>query len=231
MRSMRSRQAAPVTLTISMPPSLALALALYASAPALAAPVADPQSLVVDGAPDFSHGGRGALVVRNTGPVPVSLQAIGTSGPLNLVAAPNLAPIRPGKARTIQVSWTDPTGSAPQLLVRTAAGTAVLPRRDPSAAPRAQEADAAEAAVFIQGFALLTYCYQQAVSLDPSIAGFVEAQVRLGADGHVVEASILDTTLPNGDTEACLTSRLLQLQFPAPDGGGATIRYPFSFVQ
>ena len=215
-------------------PALGLGLLLCLGPPALARPIADPQSLVLEGSPDFTHPGQAEFTLKNTGPVPVRLLGVETSGPLGLAGAPELNPIGPGKTRGISLEWAEPTGGAPQLLVRTPGGTAVLPRTaSGTAAPTRRAADAGESAVLLEGLPRLVYCYQQAVSLDPTIEGFVEAEFTIAPDGSVSSAAILNTTLQRGSTEACLVSRLLELRFAArpPTGGADVVKYPFSFVR
>lgn len=209
--------------------SLALLLCLFLPQPAFARPVADAQSVVLEGTPDFSQAGQATVTLRNTGSVRARLIGIETTGPLGLVGLPELSPLAPGKTRTLQVAWGEPTGAVPQLLVRTAGGTAILPRLALDN-PRPRVADAAESAILIRALPRLVYCYQQAASLDPTIEGFVEVVLTVTSDGSVGSAGILETTLPKGGTESCLTTRLLELQFPAPADAGDRIKYPFSFL-
>ena len=73
----------------------------------------------------------------------------------------------------------------------------------------------------------LRYCYERALVADAQLAGVVETTFVIDATGRVRDVAV---TGIRGDVEACITSVIESIRFPAARNGGLTrVRYPVSF--
>ncbi|HEU0030640.1 MAG TPA: AgmX/PglI C-terminal domain-containing protein [Kofleriaceae bacterium] len=73
----------------------------------------------------------------------------------------------------------------------------------------------------------LTYCYEKQLLVKPKLAGTVNAQFTIGANGSVVDskASGLDP-----EVASCVAGVIKDIEFPKPKGAGVVIvKYPFTF--
>lgn len=76
----------------------------------------------------------------------------------------------------------------------------------------------------------IRYCYEKGLQRNPDLQGKVRTKFVIGADGRVLTAAILDSTMGDGAVDACIAKRVQRVQFPAVRGGGAVVvTYPFLF--
>lgn len=80
-----------------------------------------------------------------------------------------------------------------------------------------------------QQFGRLRRCYHQALMSDPALRGMVRVTVRIGPGGEVTSVTAQSTALPASVT-SCVQATFRSLQFPPPDGGGATAVIPVTFT-
>lgn len=72
-------------------------------------------------------------------------------------------------------------------------------------------------------------CYQGELNRSPGIGGKLIVHFAIGGDGMVKNAKVSGgSTLRNATVEACVTSNIMRLKFPAK-GGLANVNYPFLF--
>jgi hypothetical protein len=73
-------------------------------------------------------------------------------------------------------------------------------------------------------------CYNRGLQTDPTMKGSVRISARIGPNGEVLSASPSGGGGLSGDVIGCVVARVQSSQFAPPDGGGATIVIPVSFV-
>lgn len=74
------------------------------------------------------------------------------------------------------------------------------------------------------------YCYEKALQTRPDLEGKVRVKFVVGADGRVLTAAAIESTMGIGEVDACIARQVNQWQFPAVRGGGAVVvTYPFLF--
>lgn len=74
------------------------------------------------------------------------------------------------------------------------------------------------------------YCYEKELQSHPDLEGKVRMKFMVGADGRVLTAVALDSTLGVPGIDRCIAQRMRTWQFPAVRGGGAVVvTYPFLF--
>ena len=77
-------------------------------------------------------------------------------------------------------------------------------------------------------------CYNEGLANQPDLTGKVVIKMVIGKDGTVssAESAPEKTTLDSAEVIDCITSKIAQLEFPPPKGGGIVIvHYPFAFSQ
>ena len=72
-------------------------------------------------------------------------------------------------------------------------------------------------------------CYNRGLQEDPNMKGTVRITARIGPNGEVLSASPSGSGL-SGTVMGCVAARVSSAQFAAPEGGGATIVIPVTFV-
>jgi hypothetical protein len=76
-------------------------------------------------------------------------------------------------------------------------------------------------------------CYEQALKLQPDLAGRVVVEFELSAadgGGQVVSGQVPETETHSPFFEACVLARVRGAKFPSPEGDGhVKVRYPFQF--
>jgi hypothetical protein len=72
-------------------------------------------------------------------------------------------------------------------------------------------------------------CYNKGLQEDPNMKGTVRITARIGPNGEVLSASPSGSGL-SGTVMSCVAARVSSAQFAAPEGGGATIVIPVTFV-
>lgn len=73
-------------------------------------------------------------------------------------------------------------------------------------------------------------CYNSGLATNPAMKGSLRVTARIGPDGKVVVANASGGNGLSQEVIACVTRRVKSAQFAPPDGGGATIVVPVSFV-
>jgi hypothetical protein len=72
-------------------------------------------------------------------------------------------------------------------------------------------------------------CYNKGLQEDPNMKGSVRITAKIGPNGEVLGVSPSGSGL-SGSVISCVASRVSSAQFAPPDGGGATIVIPVTFV-
>jgi len=72
-------------------------------------------------------------------------------------------------------------------------------------------------------------CYNKGLQEDPNMKGSVRITARIGPNGEVVSVSPSGSGL-SGTVVSCVAARVSSAQFAPPEGGGATIVIPVTFV-
>jgi hypothetical protein len=73
-------------------------------------------------------------------------------------------------------------------------------------------------------------CYNKGLAEDPSMKGSVKITAKIGPNGEVQSASPSGGGGLSGTVVGCVAARVSSAQFAAPEGGGATIVIPVTFV-
>jgi hypothetical protein len=74
------------------------------------------------------------------------------------------------------------------------------------------------------------HCYNLGLQEDPDMRGSVRIKARIGADGMVLRAEHSGGDGLSSLVISCVAMRVALAQFAAPEGGGATIVIPITFV-
>jgi hypothetical protein len=72
-------------------------------------------------------------------------------------------------------------------------------------------------------------CYNKGLLEDPNMKGSIRVTAKIGPNGEVISASPSASGL-SGTVASCVTARVSSAQFAPPEGGGATIVIPVTFV-
>jgi hypothetical protein len=73
-------------------------------------------------------------------------------------------------------------------------------------------------------------CYNKGLAEDPNMKGSVKITAKIGPNGEVLSASPSGGGGLSGTVVSCVAARVSSAQFAPPEGGGATIVIPVSFV-
>jgi len=75
-------------------------------------------------------------------------------------------------------------------------------------------------------------CYESQLAKTPKLNGKVAVRFVISASGSVVQATVAQSTVHNGELEQCVAGRVRTWLFPKPHGGGlVVVTYPFIFKQ
>jgi hypothetical protein len=75
----------------------------------------------------------------------------------------------------------------------------------------------------------IKYCYDSELQKDPSLAGRVRIKFVIDQNGGVISSLPVGTGVSNA-VDVCVASKIKQLSFPTPEGGGIVeVTYPFIF--
>ena len=74
-------------------------------------------------------------------------------------------------------------------------------------------------------------CYQKELAKIPDLQGTVQIQFSIGAEGSVLGARVLTSSLKNATAERCILRNIYGLRFDSPAGGTAVFTYPFTFTR
>ncbi len=86
--------------------------------------------------------------------------------------------------------------------------------------------------VLISHNAAIRYCYERELKRNPGLKGKVSVRITVGADGHVTNAEIVESTLNNSRVERCILARIrLWKDFHPIDNaeGEVTFRQIYAF--
>ncbi|AKT43214.1 AgmX/PglI C-terminal domain-containing protein [Chondromyces crocatus] len=72
-------------------------------------------------------------------------------------------------------------------------------------------------------------CYNRGLQEDPTMKGSVRITARIGPNGEVLSATPSGGGL-SGTVVSCVVARVMSAQFAPPEGGGATVVIPVTFV-
>jgi hypothetical protein len=72
-------------------------------------------------------------------------------------------------------------------------------------------------------------CYQKGLAEDPNMKGSVRITARIGPNGEVQSVSPSGSGL-SGTVVSCVAARVSSATFAPPEGGGATVVIPVTFV-
>ncbi len=74
----------------------------------------------------------------------------------------------------------------------------------------------------------IRYCYELALIRDAGLFGKISTTFTIGAEGKVMDATVVESTAHDAELEACVRRQVLGWKFPKPRGGGVVIvHYPF----
>ena len=86
------------------------------------------------------------------------------------------------------------------------------------------------AAVVNRNIGQIRFCYEQALQMNPKLAGRVKMNFTIGSIGRVTVANVAFSSLNSPSAHECMVLRLKSWQFPAPAGGAnVSVSYPFVF--
>ena len=79
--------------------------------------------------------------------------------------------------------------------------------------------------------AAIKRCYDKALTNNPSLKGKIAVKIIVKEDGRVGSVELSEDTLRDADVAKCVKGIIGRLRFPKPEGGPATIVYPYSFTR
>lgn len=133
-----------------------------------------------------------------------------------------------GAAATATLTALSPQGTASP---RAPTDPALPANQQPPSGGAAVNGNVANAAAVVQSMAAdFRRCYNRGLQEDPSSQGSVRLRGRIGASGEVLSA---DTYVPpriSATVCNCLLDVMMSKRFGPPEGGGATIVIPITFV-
>ena len=80
-----------------------------------------------------------------------------------------------------------------------------------------------------QSFSRLRACYEQGLARSPGLQGRISIRFIIDRSGHVANASVGGSDLPDDQVNACVAREFTAMVFPAPEGGIVTVVYPVMF--
>lgn len=73
-------------------------------------------------------------------------------------------------------------------------------------------------------------CYERALRINPTLEGRVMVATRVGAQGQVCSANVVQNSLGDPGVASCITQMFRSGKFPAPVGGCVDVNVPLNFV-
>ena len=71
-------------------------------------------------------------------------------------------------------------------------------------------------------------CYETELKNSPELQGLVEMSFEINASGRLNFSKVNKTTLSNPNVESCISTKMMDWQFPQPKGGvNVSVKYPF----
>ncbi len=90
--------------------------------------------------------------------------------------------------------------------------------------------DSASVAKTIKGSsAAVKRCYDKALLANPTLKGKVSVTILINEKGRVESIDIAEDTLKDAETIKCIKGVISRLRFPKPEGGPASVTFPFMF--
>ncbi len=83
--------------------------------------------------------------------------------------------------------------------------------------------------VIDQHMSEVTYCYESALSNNPTISGRVIFEWKILMDGRVGEIRIVASSINSHQVHDCIKSAIKSWQFPRPSGSEVVVSFPFVF--
>lgn len=80
--------------------------------------------------------------------------------------------------------------------------------------------------VFRRRMSAIQTCYQQALKVNPNLAGKVTIRFTIGTAGTVTDISVADNSTGDSSVGACIIQKVRTWPFPAPEGGAVTVVFP-----
>ncbi len=72
-------------------------------------------------------------------------------------------------------------------------------------------------------------CYMKALALDPSLAGAIKVNAKVGENGEVTASSVASNDTGSSPFASCVAGAFRSMKFTPPDTGSASIVVPFVF--
>lgn len=79
--------------------------------------------------------------------------------------------------------------------------------------------------------AAIKRCYDKALITNPSLQGKISVKIVVNMEGRVGSVTLSEDTLKDAEVAKCVQGVIGRLRFPKPEGGPATIVYPYSFTR
>lgn len=73
------------------------------------------------------------------------------------------------------------------------------------------------------------YCYEKALLSDASLSGAIVMQWVIHPGGRASDVKVVKSALNNAALHSCLSRELGSINYPSPNGGSVTVKYPFAF--
>jgi hypothetical protein len=73
-------------------------------------------------------------------------------------------------------------------------------------------------------------CYDKALLANPTLKGKVSVTIVIGTSGRVESVDITEDTIKDPEVAKCIKGIVSRLRFPKPDGGPASVTFPFVFT-
>jgi len=90
--------------------------------------------------------------------------------------------------------------------------------------------DSASVAKTIRGSsAAVKRCYDKALLANPTLKGKVSVTILINEKGRVESIDIAEDTLKDAEVIKCIKGVIGRLRFPKPEGGPASVTFPFMF--
>jgi outer membrane biosynthesis protein TonB len=91
--------------------------------------------------------------------------------------------------------------------------------------------DSASVAKTIRGSsAAVKRCYDKALLVNPTLKGKISVTILINEKGRVESVEISEDTVKDAEVTKCIKSVVSRLRFPKPDGGPASVTFPFVFT-
>ena len=91
--------------------------------------------------------------------------------------------------------------------------------------------DSASVSKTIRGSsAAVKRCYDKALLVNPTLKGKISVTILINEKGRVESVEISEDTVKDAEVTKCIKGVVSRLRFPKPDGGPASVTFPFVFT-